>query len=314
MSRRYWRVKLKLESALRTPLHSGTLFGQLCWAFRALRGERELVNWLQAQREEPLLVSDAMPRDYLPRPMLAPMGRGGVLSLGEVQQSKRLRKLSWIRREDFAALRGSMNEADLMVMLQRRDAYGPEGLASTRRAHNTIDRLTGTTPEAGGLYFVDENWPTEVGESGCFDVSVGSWLDESFLHQLFSFVGQWGFGRDASTGRGRWSCAIEPEVAEWFGEGGARRMSLSHGSLTANMEAPRYRLHVHFGKVGGGYGMTSNPFKFPLTLLRPGATFRPQEGGGARWGELLREVHPERPWIVQQAEHLTVGFSEGCHA
>lgn len=314
MAMRYWRVKLELESALRTPLHSGTLFGQLCWAFRALRGERELVSWLDAQREEPLLVSDAMPHGYLPRPILAPMSRGGGLSVAEVQRSKELRDRVWIRREDFGELRGAMNESDLMFRLINFDSKGPSGLAATRRAHNKINRLSGTTPANGGLYFVDEDWPKEEEGSGCFDVSLGSFLDESFLQKLFAFVGEWGFGRDASTGRGRWSCVIEPEAAEWFGEGGTRRMSLSHGSLTPNMEAPRYRLHVHYGKVGGGYGMTSNPFKFPLTLLRPGATFRPQKGGPARWGEMLREVHPDKPWIVQQAEHLTVGFSEGRDA
>jgi CRISPR-associated protein Csm4 len=311
MAMRYWRVKLQLESALMTPLHSGTLFGQLCWAYRALQGERELVHWLGRQEEEPLLISDAMPRDFLPRPLLAPMGRSGTLSLGEMQDAKRLRKANWVRREDFGMLRRSMTEALLMARLKLCEAESATLLGAARRAHNRIDRMTGTTPKEGGLYFVDEAWPNEATGSGLLDVYVGSSLDESFLRKLFEFVGQWGFGRDASTGRGRWSCRVEPEAEEWFAGEGERRMSLSHGSLTANMEEPRYRLHVHYGKVGGGYGMTSNPFKFPLTLLRPGATFRPQESGPRRWGAMLREVHPEKPWIVHQAEHLTVGYTEG---
>ena len=136
-------------------------------------------------------------------------------------------------------------------------------------------------------------------------------MDGIEVRKLFEFVGQWGFGRDASTGKGRWRCEAAPEMAAWFGDGGERRMSLSHGTLTSNMIEPRYKLAVHYGKVGGGYGMTQNPFKHPITLLRPGATFRHREGEPRRWGELLQKVHPEKPWIVHQAEHLTVGYSEG---
>ena len=314
MPMKYFRIEIELESAILTPLHSGTLYGQLCWAYRTLYGVKALEDWLREQETDPFLLSGAMPRGYLPRPLLAPMTRGGKLSLGEIDNSKRLRKIGWVKKDDFAAIRRGLSEAALMGCLMGYEKNSPSDLRVERRAHNTIDRLSGTTPDAGGLYFVDESWPNETSGNGRLDVYAGTSMDGVQVGKLFAFMGGWGFGRDASTGKGRWSCRVVEESGTLFGDDSVRRMSLSHGSLTPNMQEPRYKLHVHYGKVGGGYAITSNPFKYPMTLLRPGATFRPTAGGPRMWGEMLRNVHPEKNWIVQQAQHLTVGYSEGKDA
>ena len=43
-----WRVTLRLEGALGTPLVSGTIFGHLAWAMRDAKGEPALVQWLKS--------------------------------------------------------------------------------------------------------------------------------------------------------------------------------------------------------------------------------------------------------------------------
>jgi len=309
---KYFRIELELTSPILTAIHSGTLFGQLCWAWRTLYGESRLVQWLENWDAEPLLLSSAMPSGYLPRPMLRPLRRGGSrLALKEIDVAKTLRKSGWIPRDVFLRIRRSLTESGVMLaLLTNTSEASPNRLTEIRTAHNTIDRLTGTTPDAGGLYFVDESWPQVRDRKNCFDVYVGGSIDLQQLERLFTHIGEWGFGRDASTGRGRWRAHLLPEETGLFDGSGTRRMSLSHGTLTGNMEDPRYKLHVHYGKVGGGYGTTSNPFKYPITLLQPGATFRSNTGAGP-WGELLRQVHPEKSWIVHNAQHLTVAFTEG---
>lgn len=315
---RYFRIEIELVSPILTAIHSGTLFGQVCWAWRALYGESKLEEWLGNWEAAPLLLSSAMPAGYLPRPVLRPMRRDSTSkpSLGEIQGAKALRKTAWIPKPDFLQIRNGLTESGIMFSLQTRSSadawrvHGPNRLTEIRTAHNTIDRLRGTTPDEGGLYFVDEYWPEVAENRRCFEVYAGSSMDQQQLERLFAHIGEWGFGRDASTGRGRWRARVQPEDKGLFDGTGDRRMSLSHGSLTNNMKDPRYKLHVHYGKVGGGYGTTSNPFKYPLTLLRPGATFRPDSDGGP-WGELLRDVHPEKSWIVHHAQHLTVSFTEG---
>ena len=67
-----YRVRLTLRGPLATPLHSGTLFGHLCWAWHYRDGETGLGRWLEGLADDPLLISDAFPAGYLPRPLLAP--------------------------------------------------------------------------------------------------------------------------------------------------------------------------------------------------------------------------------------------------
>lgn len=88
-------------------------------------------------------------------------------------------------------------------------------------------------------------------------------------------------------------------------------MSLSHGVRTKNMLHVRYRQHVHFGKTGGHYATGSfSPFKYPLLMMCPAATFTPSDDGP--FGELLHGVHhdPALASIVHYALHLPLAFSE----
>ncbi|MBK8185550.1 MAG: hypothetical protein IPK63_22690 [Candidatus Competibacteraceae bacterium] len=109
-----YRIRLRLGGPLATPLHSGTLFGHLCWARRLRESERALVTWLTSLPESPFLLSDALPCDQLPRPLLQPTDRPEH-SAGEsrrdflkrLEEDKKLRKTAFISIADFfGAARG----------------------------------------------------------------------------------------------------------------------------------------------------------------------------------------------------------------
>lgn len=296
----YYRVRIELEGPLGTPLHSGTLFGHLCWARRYLDGEEALARWLASLEEgEPFLISSGVPAGLLPRPLLAPV-RGRV-------EEKQIRKRGFLPLSDFLALRNRLSAAALAEKL----CDAPGGRFDRRLAHNTIDRRLGTTPEEGGLYFVDEFWPRGAPDGdACWDVYVGASLSAGELAELFDRVGRLGYGRDATIGRGRFRVAVEEASQGLFEASGRRRMSLSHGSLTRNMARPRYRLEPHFGKLGpvAAAQAGANPFKYPLVLLRPGATFEP--AGVGPFGELLGGVHPAAGFVRHNAWHLAIPYDE----
>jgi CRISPR-associated protein Csm4 len=67
-----FRARITPRSAFGTPLLGDTLFGQLCWAIRNRQGEARLTALLEAYTDgHPfLVVSDAMPAGYVPRPSL----------------------------------------------------------------------------------------------------------------------------------------------------------------------------------------------------------------------------------------------------
>lgn len=305
----YYRVRLALQGPLGTPLHSGTLFGHLCWAWRELKGEVSLTGWLDELPGKPFLISDGFPAGWLPRPLLEP---GPADPLPEdpgkrrefLEVMKARKRARWIRVEDFLRVRSSLSAHALAGL----PANAP-GLSEVSVPHNRIDRRTGQTLEEGGLFYLGERWPTE--DCRLFDVYAGTNLDARCLHELFEHVGQTGYGRDATWGRGRFCVSAIEDPSELFAFGGTRRMSLSHGSLTGNMLEARYRVEPHLGRLGNLLARSEKPFKYPLLLLQPGATFRPD--GDGPFGELLDNVHPSPPdglRIRHNAWHLTVSYRE----
>ncbi|MFZ1828220.1 MAG: hypothetical protein WAW42_05505, partial [Candidatus Competibacteraceae bacterium] len=263
--------------------------------------------------------------DYLPRPLLQPGDRPEPAAgesrqdfLQRLQQDKKLRKTAFIPLADFLELRVGLSEAGLLARLRQRAAESERAAPTqphrrsrplsltVRQAHNTIDRLTGTTPETGGLYFMDEEWRRD--EAAELDVYAAGEIAGEELQALIGTVGEFGFGRDANLGRGRFTAHVEAADSRLFDHDGNRRLSLSHGVVTTNMAAPFYKLHAHYGKLGGLFaGGERSPFKHPLLLTRPGATFSPADAGP--FGALLADVHPHHPEIRQNAWHFCLPFT-----
>jgi CRISPR-associated protein Csm4 len=192
-------------------------------------------------------------------------------------------------------------------------------------AHNRIDRITGTTPDTAGLWFVEDDWSfAKVLRDGrpdpqapLRDLYVDTDMPMAEVVTLLAEVGEHGYGRDATYGRGRFRVEGAEPDPELAAHAGNRAMSLSHGCLTASMHDPRYERFTHFGKVGIELAATgARPFKRPVLLMRPGATFRPE--GAGPFGALLggaheppeRRVHQDRPEVVHHAFHLAIPYTE----
>lgn len=307
----YYRIRLEFLSPVGTPLISGTLWGHLAWAIRYLDGEDALLNWLQNQLERPWLLSSAMPVGCLPRPLLKPvMRRDRGTDLHTLEEMKKTRKVAYVREEDFLALRGAMSEENLQ---DRLIAYVSKGESlptkAFRQARNRIDRRTSRTPESGGLYFLDDLAYAPGTKHEQFFIFTEEREVEQ-LDRLLAYISANGFGRKSSIGRGVFHFEIEEEMA-LFNGGGNRVMSLSHGLLVANMEDCRYKLHPHSGKVGGHLAMGKfSPFKYPILMMAPGATFVPK--GRGPFGQILEGVHhdPALAGIRHHALHLPLYFME----
>ncbi|QCQ23223.1 type III-A CRISPR-associated RAMP protein Csm4 [Desulfoglaeba alkanexedens] len=307
-----YRITLTLSSPLATPLVSGTIWGHLAWALRYLEGERALEDWLDEQDRRPWLLSSQMPAGMLPRPLLKPSGRSGISgSVEEMQREKTAGKFAYIPESTFLKLRNGMSEEALIDTLKHHDGYivsakgfKPRGL----KAHNSIDRSTGTTPETGGLFFEEVIFPGPDGRRQIF-LQAGEPC-EGQLERLLTFVGETGFGSNASTGNGHFQWEIEEEK-ELFSTGGNRAMSLSHGVISENMRASSYKQHVHFGKLGGDLAKGGySPFKYPILMAQPGTTFDPADTGP--FGAIIKGVHhdPALAQVRHYAMHLPISFTE----
>lgn len=308
----HWQVRLNLHGALATPLHSGTLFGHLCWAYREVHSDEALSAWLATLPSAPFLISDAFPSGFVPKPILRASTR-----LADPSQAKQLKRLRYIPLSMFQELRSGISEGRLAAKAS--DTKAAEDMTFEQRVpHNRIDRHTGTTPQSGGLFFTNEFWPSSSEEAQQSSEKVGDpWefyvstdLSATEVDKLFAHVGNGGFGKDAALGRGRFHVKVEEAPKELFEGSGNRWMTLSHGSLTPNMGEPRYRLHTHYGKLGPALANHRSPFKYPITVLEPGSTF--SAGSEGPYGEMLMNMHPDEDLqhIVHNAWHLVLPFSE----
>lgn len=301
------RVRLRLLAPLGTPMVSGTLFGHLCWAFLDRRGTDQLAAWLDDMargHRPPFLLSDAFPADHLPRPLLPPLLPAEDQPAERAAEHKRQRRATMVRRAAFLALRGRpTRESDWLEAVVE-----PPASLAVQHAHNVIDRLRNSTPETGGLWFVEDDWGFATMPER--DVYVDTDLPSEELGELFAEVGAVGFGRDISCGRGAFEVlevAEDPELAAAPAGGDLRLVSLSRGCLTANMRDARWRRTTHFGKLAARAD-DGRPWKKPLLLMLPGASFRPADSGP--YGALLDRVHHDLPQVRFNAWHLAVAYRE----
>lgn len=302
-----YRITVKLSGPLATDLISGTLWGHLAWAVRYTQGEPALKHWLEEQEADPWLISSRMPEGMLPRPMLAPYRAESIGDIGEMTRYKSARKVAFISEKLFLSLRSNMNAAGLLTGI-RLDQGKAADLLPWRASHNRINRQTGRTPETGGLFFEDARIAS-IRENLQFFIQTSKPCKEELL-DLLNFISISGFGANASTGYGALNFDIQEEKT-LFSFSGNAAVSLSHGILTPNMESARYKQHVHFGKLGGHYAAGGfSPFKYPILMMRPGATFQPKNAGP--YGRLLDRVHHDRnlDHIRHYALHLPLYYNE----
>lgn len=300
-----YRVILRLTAPLGTPLVGPTLFGQLCWLIREGEGEAALTAWL----DDPARAwrfSDGFPHGFLPRPLVRPK----PLPPEKLHEAKERKKRPYVRRETWLAHRGDWDETALKL-----DDLAAEPRRMRRIAHNQAHRSGRGTLEEGGLFFLDEDWrfsPGAHGEKAADHVDLYVETEETVdrVLDLLTEMGQAGYGRDASTGRGRWEVRDVSEDHELAAGQGSRRMSLSRGIVdAATMREALWRLEPHFGRTGPQLSLTGvSPFKRPVALTRPGMSFTPM--GQGPFGRMLSGVHPERPEIRLDARHIAIPFTE----
>ena len=298
-----FRATLKLESALGTPLAGPTLFGQLCWIKHEMKGEAELETWL-SNEDNLWKISDGFPHGYLPKPLVHPdFSRQKNL---ETKDLKTRKKCIYVRRNVWLDHRDNWDEYTLVI-----ENFIKEPVLSHRLAHNTIDRHGRGTVEEGGLFFLDEDWRFAKQGFNKIDIYIeASQKDKDEIWELLTLLGNYGFGRDASTGRGRWQVEDIVEDMELASGTGQRLMSLSRGVLTPEtMHNALWQIVPHFGRTGPQLSLTGiSAFKRPVLLTRPGTSF--SKGKSGAFGKILKNIHPDRKEIVLNGLHIAIPFSE----
>jgi CRISPR-associated protein Csm4 len=296
-----YSLRLIPESPWMTPWQSDTLSGLLCWMAVRIHG----TDFLKSQILEPALnnhprfiLSDAFPSDYLPIPFEQRHAERPA------EDRKKVKKAKWLKREDF-------------VRAQRRERIPAEemiaaaGIHSYTQLRNNISRGGENSSRSGGLFPKNE-WT--VGKDIPY-LTVYARIEANFVdafRRLMFELSTWGFGADASAGKGQFHIQGDLEPGDWLDEESAE----TSGCIVLSTFQPAvgdppegfWDAFTKYGKLGPDFGI-ENVFKRPLVMLRPGATFETTR----RRSWLGRAIPMQELVSPDISKRLEAGAAHVCH-
>jgi CRISPR-associated protein Csm4 len=336
-----YEITLKPLSGFGTPLKGDTLFGHFCWQIAnddKLCG-RSLEELLENYHASPFIViSSAYPTfcienkyHYAFKTPDMPLDR--VFNLPDdkkecIKKRKEFKAKKWMlikeknkfisfKELEFLSDEELIAKANLTVskeLLKRlRYAGSKQFISLFDQPHNTINRITGTTGEGRFAPFIEEQqvyYPeTELA------LFVG--VDESFINidQMLSGlkrIGECGFGKDASSGLGKFMLGKENEIdIKDIGS------DLPNACYTLSPCVPEkdtysdvfFMPFTRYGKHGDVLAKSGNPFKNPVIMADEGAVFLPKSKGVFNKpyiGQAVPKVSKAEPKTVVQGYSLYI--------
>ena len=276
------KITLTPQTAFGTPLVGDTLFGHLCWNIAEAYGVARLRDLLDGYTAGApfLIASDAFPADYLPLPTLP----SEYWEAGEETDRKKLKKKQWLSLEALKEpVRAWQKHA------KSNNDIAADLITSHSQAHNTINRATHTTGTgAFAPYSSEQNWYSAGSAWQLYLLHDPARISHDELVRILANLGHSGYGRDASTGLGKYQITKTENSGELFTRTGNAAMTIAPccpQGLGYDSAHSYYQTVTRFGRHGNVQATTGHPFKKPVLMAQSGAVF-----GGA---------HHDHPWIGQ---------------
>lgn len=267
------KIIIRPISPFASSLQSDTIFGHFAWGFRYIYGEKKLLEKLKNIKESPFVVfSDGFPKDCLPKPYLKPHD----IKPEHMDHVKKYKKCEIVVKDQII---NNINNLNDKVLFENFIQYGDKKddingkKESAILLKNSVNRETSTVTE--GLYAVQENFYDGF-EYDIYmkyhDISI----DE--ISEVFGFIAQRGFGKDKSTGKGKFAFLINEkfEGKELFEIDHSKKYYLNLSTMfydRENLELSHGKNWTKFPKTGGNYA-ASMPFKNPIIVFKSGTTFK----------------------------------------
>lgn len=257
-----FKATLTPVTAFATELKGDTLFGQLCWALRHTLGNAALNQMLEGYTEgQPFLVlSDALPAGYLPRPK-APSALLGF-DLSQSADRKLNKGKVWLPQEHQQQ---PLNQWHSLLKSSAEIGLHRE---ISEQYHNTINRLTNGTgtgqfaPYSVQQWVYPEHYQLDI--YGVFDPDR---ITADSVQNLLTHCGLSGFGKDVTAGLGKFELNQLERLPDL--DSSQQVLTLAPSVLPADQlvaEACFYNLFTRFGKHGAEAALSGKPFKNPVVM------------------------------------------------
>lgn len=312
-----YEISIAPKSAFGTSLKGDTLFGHFCWqaAYDASLLDGGLDVWIDRYKSEPFAVfSSAWPRLRGEIPGYAVKRPDLPLSFFPQIQGKQMREFmearKEIRRQKWMVVPESLSfslrstefltDAELAQKIRAgAPSQGPildgrDGLIfEMEQPHNSINRLTMTTGQNFAPFEENCRFYAPGCELAVFALLNRRATDIERVVSAFERVGRFGFGKNASTGLGRFEISAWRQIALPSDPEANACYALSPFLPEAEQwEHCWFTVFVRYGKHGDVWARSANPFKNPVVMAEEGAvleapgpeTFRKPFIGSAVFG------------------------------
>ncbi len=294
------KFTLRLLSGLQTPLQSDTLFGLFCLAYRDHFGAAALETAIigpVADGKTGVQFSGAFPAGTLPRPRCDEPPPGAVDQLvadllaqkrcaGPVEAyaliRRKTRQVSHLRADFFNYPFAPVSLLRHLVL----DAPAPAPAFAAETPHATVDRLSGGAAAENGFYHSRaEFFAGPLDLYARFDEAA---LPRQTVEDLVGYIGLAGYGKNASTGAGRFAVEGAAPVSRPGAGEADTVMSLSSFIPCDGLDPLAYTLKVKSGRLEPGH---ASVFKTPFACLQPGALCRVRAQKPV-YGRVLKNIAP----------------------
>lgn len=247
-----YKVPITPTSNFATTLRGDTLFGQMCWTIFYKFGKEKLETLLKPYREgeKPfLVVSDAFPKGYLPKPKMPSR------FLNEKSEDKKLnRKKLWLTLDELMS-------GDYAKAKQDKEVNSSD--KSSVNIHNALNYKTFHTGDGFDPHGLTV---THLGEKDIYFLVDEEQLSLDEFKEVLKLISEMGYGKKTTIGKGRFEYdEKEIEVIE-LDNSSKTFMTLSPSSPKAiGAKKIYYDPFTRFGKFGASRAY-QNAFKKPILL------------------------------------------------
>lgn len=335
-----YEITIQPTSGFGTPLKGDTLFGHFCWqaAYDASLLNGGLEKWIDCYAEKPFAVFSsawakfcqgktvyALKRPDLPLSVLF-RAQAGDKKTQITKRKENMRKKWMLVGKDLSLVLDSveyLTDEDLTTKANsvltaetRRQMRGKHHLpfiCKFSQPHNTINRLTMTTGTGMFAPFAETSifyYPET--ELVIFVLIEEEATDIDRVKTALDRIGQWGYGRNASSGQGRFNMAEHDELSLPSADSPNACYVLAATVPEKGVFSDYYFTpFVRFGRHGDMLARSRNPFKNPVVMADEGAVFVTEDSRVFKKpyiGTAVRNTSKAMPQTVAQGYSLYLPF------
>jgi len=289
----YGKIIINFITPFISELQSDTIFGHFAWGLR-YKDENKLNLLMQKFENEPFIIfSDAFLKDFLPKPFFSSF----LSDCNELEYVKQVKKSKYIQKDKFFENINNLSSNKVFEIIKNQEINSNLKVSITQK--NSINRFTNLVEE--GLYTIKEKFNKD--EYEIYFKYKSDLITKKEIEEIFEDISKIGYGKDRSTGKGRFKFRIDWNFKEknYFIDKKRFYLNLSTCFYNPkNMVLIYGKTITKFPKAGSFY--SNEPYKNPSIMYLPGSIFMVD-------GEIVGKAEN----LYNKKNHYQNGFSIGIY-